>query len=315
MTTNDQLAFVFPGQGSQAVGMVSALAEKYTQIEKYFDQASELLGYNLWELVQKGPEQELNVTAKTQPALLVASVAIWNLWKLKSGPAPVVMAGHSLGEYSALVCAGVLNLADAITLVADRGRYMQDAVPAGTGSMAAILGLDDNLIEDICANAAQGQVVSAANYNSTGQVVIAGHDAAVKRAVDLAKTAGARRSILLPVSVPSHCALMEPATRLLAERLQGIKFSTGQVPVIHNVDVCIKTDPEAIRQALVEQLSRPVLWVETIEMMKKQGITYIVECGPGKILSGLIKRIDRTIQTLPLSDPESLEMTLSVLAG
>lgn len=314
MTTDKRLAFVFPGQGSQAVGMVSTLAEKYTEIEGTFDQASEILGYDLWELVENGPGQELNITAKTQPALLVASVAIWNLWSLKSGPAPVVMAGHSLGEYSALVCAGILDFADAITLVADRGRYMQEAVPEGSGSMAAILGLDNDQVENICVEAAQGQIVSAANFNSPGQVVIAGHCAAVKRAVELAKNAGARRSIILPVSVPSHCALMEPAAGQFAERLKGIKFAAGRVPVIHNVDVSYKSGPEAIRQALVNQLSRPVRWVETIEMMKRLGITFIVECGPGKVLSSLIKRIDRTLQTFPVSDPESLEMALSVLA-
>ena len=315
MTTDKRLAFVFPGQGSQAVGMVSALADKYSEVEEAFEQASEILGYNLWKLVQNGPEQELNITAKTQPALLVASVTIWNLWTRKSGPAPVIMAGHSLGEYSALVCAGVLEFSDTIALVADRGRFMQEAVPEGTGSMAAILGMDNDQVKDICRKAAQGQVVSAANFNSTGQVVIAGHGAAVKRAVELAKNAGARRSIMLPVSVPSHCALMEPAARQFAERLKETEFSAGRIPVIHNVDVCYKTGPEDIRQALVDQLSSPVHWVETIEMMKKQGITFIVECGPGKVLSGLIKRIDRTLQTYPISDPESLEMALSVLTG
>ena len=315
MTINTKLAFVFPGQGSQAVGMMSPLAEKYSEVAVAFEQASERLGYNLLQLVQNGPEQELNITAKTQPAILVTSVVIWNLWTRNSGPVPAVMAGHSLGEYSALVCAGVLDFNDAVSLVADRGRYMQDAVPEGTGSMAAILGLDNDQIEEICATAAQGQVVSAANFNSTGQVVIAGHDAAVKRAVALAKTAGARKSILLPVSVPSHCALMEPAAKLFAERLKGIKFSSGEIPVIHNVDVSKKTDPEAIRQALVEQLSKPVHWIETIELMKKLGITYIVECGPGKVLSGLIKRIDRSIETLPVFDPASMERALSVLAG
>ena len=315
MNTNNKLAFVFPGQGSQAVGMMSALAEKYPDVQGCFKQASEILGYNLWDLVQNGPEQELNITAKTQPALLVTSVAIWNLWNRKSGPVPVVMAGHSLGEYSALVCAGVLNFTDAITLVADRGRYMQEAVAEGTGSMAAILGLDNKQIEDICKNAARDQVVAAANYNSTGQVVIAGHAAAVQRAVDLAKNAGARRSILLPVSVPSHCLLMEPSARQLAERLQGIRFNAARIPVIQNVDVSTKTDPATIRAALTEQLYKPVQWVETIEIMKKQGITYIVECGPGKVLSGLIKRIDRTIETLPVYDPESLDTALSVLSG
>lgn len=315
MTTDKRLAFVFPGQGSQAIGMVSALAEKYPDVKTSFDQASGILGYDLWELVQNGPEQELNITSKTQPALLAASISIWNLWQQKAGPEPAIMAGHSLGEYSALVCAGVLDFTDAIGLVADRGHYMQEAVPEGVGSMAAILGLDNKQIEDICASAARDQVVTAANYNATGQVVIAGHDEAVKRAVDLAKTAGARKSVLLPVSVPSHCALMEPAGRQFAARLEGISFHNGRLPVIHNVDVSIKTGPEEIKRALVEQLSRPVRWVETIEMMKKQGISKIVECGPGKVLCGLIKRIDRTIETLPVFDPESMETALTKSAG
>ena len=294
--------------------MVSALAAKYPDAKITFDQASKILGYDLWELVQNGPEQELNITSKTQPALLAASVSIWNLWRQKAGLEPAIMAGHSLGEYSALVCAGVLDFTDATGLVADRGNYMQEAVPQGTGSMAAILGLDNKQVEDICASAARDQVVSAANYNATGQVVIAGHDEAVKRAVELAKTAGARKSVLLPVSVPSHCALMQPAGRKFAARLEGISFHNGRIPVIHNVDVSIKEEPEEMKRALVEQLSRPVRWVETIEMMKKQGISKIVECGPGKVLCGLIKRIDRTIETLPVFDPESLETALTISA-
>jgi [acyl-carrier-protein] S-malonyltransferase len=312
MATDKNLAFVFPGQGSQAVGMVTALAEEYPDVRTCFGQASEILGYNLWDLVHDGPEHALNSTAKTQPALLVTSVAIWNLWQQKTGPLPLIMAGHSLGEYTALVCAGVLNFTDAVALVADRGRYMQAAVPEGTGSMAAILGLDNEQIKNICEQAAQGEIVSAANYNSTGQIVIAGHAAAVKRAVELAKNVGARKSIILPVSVPSHCALMESAARKLADRMNRINFKVGNIPVIHNVDVSKKTDPAAIKQAMAEQLYKPVHWVKTIEMMKKQGITRIVECGPGKVLSGLIKRIDRTIETLPVYDPESLTTALSV---
>ena len=315
MASNKQLAFVFPGQGSQAVGMLSALADKYPEVRETFNQASGILGYDLWELAQNGPEQELNITAKTQPALLAASVSVWKLWLQKAGPEPVIMAGHSLGEYSALVCAGVLDFGDAVALVADRGRYMQEAVPEGTGSMAAILGLENEQIEAICCSAARDQVVSAANYNSTGQVVIAGHAAAVKRAVDLAKDAGARRSVLLPVSVPSHCALMEPAARQFARRLEGISFHNSRIPVIHNVDIGIKTGSEDLKRALVEQLSRPVRWVETIEMMNNRGISKIVECGPGKVLSGLIKRIVRTIDIFPVFDPESLETTISVLSG
>jgi [acyl-carrier-protein] S-malonyltransferase len=315
MTLNKQLAFVFPGQGSQSVGMMRNLAEHYPDVQTGFIQASELLGYDLWDLVESGPESELNITAKTQPVLLVGCVAIWNLWNKKNGQIPAIMAGHSLGEYSALVCSGALNFTDAVTLVAERGRYMQEAVPEGTGSMAAILGLDNNKITDICAKASEGQIVSAANYNSTGQVVIAGHVEAVKRAMEIANHAGAKRTIILPVSVPSHCALMLPAARYLAARLVTIHFNDSKVPVIHNVDLESKVNAASIRQALTEQLYKPVRWVDTIEMMKTRGITQIVECGPGKVLSGLIKRIDRTIETFSIQDSESLDKTLSVISS
>lgn len=315
MNVNQQLAFVFPGQGSQSVGMSTAMAEKYPVVKDTYAEASEVLGYDLWQLVHEGPESELNITSKTQPALLAASLVLWKIWQGRGGPVPALMAGHSLGEYTALVCSGVLNFSDAIALVADRGAYMQAAVPEGTGSMAAILELSGQQVVGICAQAAQGQVVSAANFNSAGQIVIAGHKEAVNRAVELASAAGAKRSIVLSVSVPSHCALMQEAANKLAARMEDITFSSANIPVIHNVDVSIRKETPAIKQALVEQLYQPVRWVEIIEQMSKQGITKIVECGPGKVLCGLIKRIDRQIETFPVYDPESLDKALSVVNG
>ncbi|MEE9551708.1 MAG: ACP S-malonyltransferase [Gammaproteobacteria bacterium] len=305
------IAFVFPGQGSQSVGMMTAFVEQFPIVESTYIDASDILGYDLWDLVQSGPETELNVTAKTQPALLVAGVAVWRIWEQQGGPAPELMAGHSLGEYTALVCSGAIKFTDAVQLVADRGAYMQAAVPADTGRMAAILGLQDEQINNVCEKSAQGQIVSAANYNSPGQVVIAGHAEAIERAVEIAKEAGAKRSIILPVSVPSHCELMQAAAGHLADRLKAVDLSTPTIPVIHNVDIAQRTNADEISQALIEQLYKPVRWVETIQMMATKGITQIVECGPGKVLSGLIKRIDKNIQVLPVYDPESLNKALS----
>lgn len=313
MNTNAKLAFVFPGQGSQSIGMLAALATQYPVVGSIYQEAAQVLGYDLWKLSQEGPETELNKTEKTQPALLAASVALWRVWEERAGPAPALMAGHSLGEYSALVCAGNLCFTDAVNLVAARGRYMQEAVPEGTGAMAAILGLSDAEVMAICRQAAEGQIVTAANFNSPAQVVIAGHADAVKRAIEFATAAGAKRSILLPVSVPSHCALMQEAAGHFAERLKTISFKTGAIPVIHNVDVSIKSDSMDIRQALIMQLCQPVLWVDTIQKMASQGITHIVECGPGKVLSGLIKRIDKEIETFSVSDPGSLNQALATL--
>ncbi len=308
-------AFVFPGQGSQSLGMLAELAAVHTTVESTFAEASDVLGYDLWQLVQQGPETELNKTTNTQPALLASSVATCRVWNELSQNEPVIMAGHSLGEYSALVCSGALNFTDAIQLVADRGAYMQDAVPEDTGSMAAVLGLEDGQIEAVCDQAAQGQVVSAANYNSSGQVVIAGHKEAVERAVELAKTAGAKRSVILPVSVPSHCALMQKAADRFAERLDTVDFEQPNIPVLHNVDATEHSDVGEIKLALQDQLCQPVRWVETIQKMVSKDINTIVECGPGKVLSGLIKRIDRSLNIFPVFDPTSLDKALAALTN
>lgn len=309
------IAFVFPGQGSQSIGMLAELAAEQSTVQSTFAEASEALGYDLWQLVQQGPESELNNTTRTQPALLASSVATWRVWNELSKTQPVIMAGHSLGEYSALVCSGGLNFIDAIQLVADRGAYMQDAVPAGTGSMAAVLGLEDGQIEDVCVQAAQGQIVSAANYNSSGQVVVAGHKEAVERAVELAKAAGAKRSVILPVSVPSHCALMQKAADKFAQRLDNIEFDQPNIPVLQNVDAMERSDISEIKLALQDQLCQPVRWVETIQTMVSMDVCTIIECGPGKVLSGLIKRIDRSLNILPVFDPASLGKALTELTG
>ncbi len=300
------LAFVFPGQGSQSVGMLAELGEQ-SLVKETFAQASEVVGFDLWELVQKGPEAELNDTANTQPAMLAAGVAIWRLWQQRGGENPVVMAGHSLGEYTALVCAGAVDFEEAVALVRERGRYMQEAVPPGEGAMAAILGLDDEQVIAICERAAEGEVVAAVNFNSPGQVVVAGAAGAVSRAVDLAKEEGAKRAIVLPVSVPSHCALMRDAARRLEERLKEVTIRSPEVPVVNNVDVMAERDPEAIRDALVRQLYSPVRWVETIRCLAERGVDSLVECGPGKVLAGLNRRIDRGMKVFPVYDEDSLK--------
>ncbi|MDX1443657.1 MAG: ACP S-malonyltransferase [Gammaproteobacteria bacterium] len=306
-------AFVFPGQGSQSVGMLADLASAHDEVKDTFAEASDALGYDLWKLVQEGPEESLNSTERTQPALLAAGVAVWRVLAENGVKRPEIMAGHSLGEYSALVCAGALDFADAIRLVEFRGQAMQEAVPAGTGAMAAILGLADDDVRAVCEASANGEVVSAVNFNAPGQVVIAGNKAAVERAVEAAKEKGAKRAIELPVSVPSHCSLMQPAADKMAERLKDVKIVAPKVPVIHNVDVERHSDPEEIRQALVAQLHSPVRWVETIEMMSDDGILGVAECGPGKVLAGLNRRIDKTMDVYPVFDVASLEKTLDAL--
>ncbi|MCG8432529.1 MAG: ACP S-malonyltransferase [Gammaproteobacteria bacterium] len=307
------LAFVFPGQGSQSLGMLSELAGQQPIVEQTFAEASAVLGYDLWQLCQEGPEERLNATECTQPALLTASVATWRIWCERTDVRPEYTAGHSLGEYSALVCAGALDFPAAIELVAFRGRAMQEAVPAGSGAMAAILGLDDAAVKDAC-DAVKGQdVLSPVNFNAPGQVVIAGHAEAVDRAIEEVKAKGAKRALKLPVSVPSHCDLMKPAADRMAEKLSEVQISAPVTPVVHNVDVAEHLDAAAIRRALVAQLHNPVRWVETIHYLAKQGITAMVECGPGKVLAGLNKRIARDINTLPLFDSGTLTKALEAI--
>lgn len=302
-----KFAIVFPGQGSQAVGMLAELAEQFDVVKQTFAEASEVLGYDLWELVQNGPAELLNETHRTQPALLTSSVAIWRVWQEQGGAQPDVLAGHSLGEYSALVCAGVIDFKDAVKLVELRGQLMQEAVPAGTGAMSAIIGLENDAIAKACEDAAQGQVCSPVNFNSPGQVVIAGNKEAVERANVLCKEAGAKRALPLPVSVPSHCALMKPAAEKLAVALDEITFNAPSVPVINNADVATETDPAAIKQALVKQLYGPVRWTESVERMAAEGVESLLEFGPGKVLTGLTKRISRSLGGSAVNDPASLE--------
>lgn len=309
MTT--KLAIVFPGQGSQSVGMLSELHQQYDVVKNTFAEASAALGYDLWALVANGPEADLNETHRTQPALLTASVAVWRLWQQQGGAQPAYFAGHSLGEYSALVCAGVLSLADAVKLVEKRGNYMQLAVPAGVGAMSAIIGLDDAAIATACEQAAQGEVVSPVNYNSPGQVVIAGHKAAVERAGELCKAAGAKRALPLPVSVPSHCALMRPAAEKLATDLTALNFNDAVISVVNNVDVAIAANASAVKDALVRQLHSPVRWTETIEWLAAEGVTDVLELGAGKVLSGLIKRIDKNLAVASVGDIASLQAALA----
>ncbi len=305
-----QCAVIFPGQGSQAIGMLAELGEHHPIVLATFKEASDVLGYDLWALIQQGTDAELNQTHRTQPALLTASVAIWRLWLEKGGKMPAFMAGHSLGEYSALVCAGVIDFKDAVKLVELRGQFMQEAVPAGIGAMSAIIGLDDDSILTACEKAAEGQVVAPVNFNSPGQVVIAGNKEAVERANVLCKAAGAKRALSLPVSVPSHCALMKPAADKLAKVLDDIVFSTPSIPVINNVDVALETESEAIKQALVRQLYSPVRWVECVEKMVAQDTKVLIEMGPNKVLTGLTKRIDRHLEAIAINDLASFEAAL-----
>lgn len=308
--TDLSLAIVFPGQGSQSPGMLSELAASYPLVNETFAEASDVLGYDLWTLTQDGPEEELNRTDKTQPAMLAAGVAVWRVWQHAGGAVPGVLAGHSLGEYSALVCAGALEFSEAISLVEERGRCMQSAVPAGVGAMAAILGLDDATVTDVCYRAAAGEVVSPVNFNSPGQVVIAGNAAAVERAIVLAKEAGAKRALPLAVSVPSHCALMQPAAEQFAERLAQTTISTPAIAVMQNVDAAIHEQPDVIRENLAKQLYCPVQWVLSVQHLSGQGVTRIVEAGPGKVLAGLCKRIDKSIASASIFDSASLAAAL-----
>ena len=309
-TQNNQLAFVFPGQGSQSVGMLAEMAETYPDIKNTFAQASEVLGLDLWALVNDGPAEELNQTHNTQPAMLAAGVALWKVWCAQSDVRPGFMAGHSLGEYTALVCSGVLDFTDAIALVAARGRFMQEAVPEGVGAMAAVLGLTDEQVIQVCSEAAQGEVCAAVNFNSPGQVVIAGNSAAIDRAMLAAKAAGAKRALKLPVSVPSHCALMQPAADKLYSKMQEMQFAQPDVVLLHNVDVSVHKQADEIRQALKQQLFMPVRWVDTVKAMVDQGVATVAEIGPGKILMGLNKRIVKTADHFTVYNPDTLNKLL-----
>ncbi|TGN41322.1 ACP S-malonyltransferase [Marinobacter confluentis] len=303
-------AFIFPGQGSQSVGMLAQAAESWPMIEKTFDEASSVLGYDLWHLCQQGPADELNQTTVTQPALLTASVALWRQWFVAGGPSPDFLAGHSLGEYSALVAAESLNFFDALRLVRLRGELMQSAVPAGTGKMAAIIGLEDDQVTEACAEAANGEVVSAVNFNAPGQVVIAGSTAAVDRAIDACKSKGARKAMALPVSVPSHCALMRGAAEQLAEALDEVAFNDAVIPVVQNVTARAETESDTLKANLVRQLYSPVLWTDSVRAMSAQEVRVAVECGAGKVLAGLAKRIDRDLTVYGIESPEALEKAL-----
>jgi [acyl-carrier-protein] S-malonyltransferase len=310
------LAFTFPGQGSQSIGMLAELATRFAEVQVTFAEASEVLGYDLWALCQDGPEARLNATEQTQPAMLAAGVAVARAWQAAGGPVPSLAAGHSLGEYAALVAAGSLAFRDAVSLVAARGRYMQEAVPEGQGAIAALLGLDDAQVLDLCETVTDrnaGRIVSAVNFNAPGQVVIAGHADAVEDAIALAEERGARKAIKLPMSVPVHCELMEPARERLVAKLDGIEVSSPAFPVVQNADNQSHEDAGAIRDALAWQLTRPVRWVGSVTWLREHGATVLVEPGPGRILTGLNKRIDRSLSTLAVHDGASLDKAVAEL--
>jgi [acyl-carrier-protein] S-malonyltransferase len=308
---NSNLAFVFPGQGSQKIGMLAELASADPVVEQTFAEASEVLGYDAWKLVQEGEQDDINLTERTQPILLASSVAIWRLWQEKGGPVPAQFAGHSLGEWSALVCSGVLEFVDAVNIVRARGAFMQEAVPVGVGAMAAILGIADEVILDACASACQNDVVDAVNFNAPGQVVIAGSAAAVDRAIEICKQAGAKRAMTLPVSAPFHTSLMQPAAEQLAELVNGTAFSKPQIPVLHNVHAQAESNPESIKALMLEQIYKPVMWVDCIQAVKANGAQIMIECGPGRVLNGLTKRIDRNLTSFSTDDVASLENALT----
>jgi [acyl-carrier-protein] S-malonyltransferase len=311
------VAFVFPGQGSQSVGMLKSLAEAEPVVRDTFGDASQVLGYDLWKLCQEGPDEMLNATERTQPAMLAAGVAVWRVWRKRGGPAPTVMSGHSLGEFTALVCADSLDFRTAIDLVRFRGRAMQEAVPMGQGAMAAVLGLEDSDVEAACREAARNEVVEAVNFNAPGQVVIAGHATAVSRAIELCKSKGAKRTIGLPVSVPSHSSLMKPAAERLRERLNQTEVRSPLVPEIYTVDVRKHGRPQGIREALVQQLVSPVRWAETVRRMVASGVTHIVECGPGKVLTALNRRVERRkeIGVYAVEDSTSIDAAIAACWG
>ncbi|TQV73485.1 ACP S-malonyltransferase [Exilibacterium tricleocarpae] len=312
--TSKNLAFVFPGQGSQKIGMLADMAAAYPLVRETFAEAGEVLGYDLWDLVQTGTEQDISLTERTQPLLLSASVALWRVWQQRGGPAPRLLAGHSLGEWSALVCAGVVGFVDAVRLVQQRGKFMQAAVAPGVGAMAAIIGLNDDAIEAVCSEAAGSDVVAAVNFNSPGQVVIAGNKAAVDRAIALCKEAGAKRAMPLPVSAPFHTELMRPAAEQLAQQIAQTVFTAPAIPVVHNVHARTEADAESIKKLMIEQIYSPVRWVDCVNALAAAGIETAVECGPGKVLAGLNKRIQRAIVTGAVDTPAELDKTLEVLS-
>lgn len=310
-----ELALLFPGQGSQSVGMLAELASVHPQVQETFEQAGQVLAVDLWQLISEGPAEDLNRTELTQPAMLAGGVAVWRVWQALDGPVPAAMAGHSLGEYTALVAAGALAFEDAVRVVAERGRLMQEAVPEGDGAMAAVLGLDDEVVAAICREAAEGQVVTPANYNSPGQIVIAGDSAAVERAMHKCRDAGAKRAMILPVSVPSHSPLMRSAAESLAHILADVEIHAPGIPVIHNVDVDSHDQADAIRQSLVTQMYSPVRWTETVQALTARGILVMAECGPGRVLSGLGRRIDRSVKWMPLDQPDLIDSAFNELKG
>jgi [acyl-carrier-protein] S-malonyltransferase len=310
MTT---LAMLFPGQGSQSVGMLAELAAERREVRDTFEEAGQALETDLWKLISEGPGEDLDRTELTQPAMLAGGIAIWRVWQALGGPMPVALAGHSLGEYSALVAAQALDFSDAIKVVSRRGQLMQSAVPAGVGAMAAILGLEDEVVEAICRESCEDQVVAPANYNSPGQLVIAGHSAAVERAMHKCRDAGAKRAMTLPVSVPSHSRLMEPAAAGLAEVLAAVEIAAPRVPVLHNIDCQPRKTPEEIRKALIGQLSAPVRWTGTIQAMSSAGIRHLAECGPGRVLAGLARRIDRKLPCASLLQVSQFESLIAEL--
>ena len=310
MSNKINLAIVFPGQGSQHVGMMNNIISSDPEIQKKFNTASEILGYNILEVISEGPKEKLNQTEITQPAILLTSYALWLVWKKKSKLIPTVLAGHSLGEYTALLCAGVISFEEAVCLVSERGKSMQRSISSDTGAMAAILGLNDNVLEKICIDASQEEIVSVANYNSPGQIVISGHKNAVEAVINTAKEAGAKRAILLPVSVPSHCMLMKKAADEFSQLLSNITFKDPEIPILQNVDAKIKMRADEIKPILVEQLYKPVRWVDSIKEINLLGVTKIIECGPGKVLCGLIKRIEDSFELFSVYDKTSLENSL-----
>jgi len=303
-------SIIFPGQGSQAIGMMSKLAEQHDLVKDLFIEASDVLGVDLWSMTQEGPLEALSQTENTQPALLTAGVAAWRVWQAQGGATPSIMAGHSLGEYTALVSAGALSFADGVALVRDRGRYMQEAVPAGQGAMAAIIGLDDDKVIEVCQATAQGDVLQAVNFNAPGQVVIAGSSAAIERATVTMKEAGAKRALPLPVSIPAHSSLMTPASERLAQRIASIDVAMPNIPVLHNCNVKIAASAEEVAANLVTQLDSPVRWVESVNAMHAQGIERFIESGPGKVLGGMVKRIVKGVDVACIDSPEALESLL-----